>query len=87
MGNAPCLPSSEGEGKESEGGGGPLPGLSLAQLWRIVLGPTSWTAEAERGGGRALQIRVHFLTSLRDNSARAGTAAEAGWKECVIKPY
>ena len=30
-----------GEGKESEGGGGPLPGLSLAQLWRIVLGPTS----------------------------------------------
>lgn len=52
MGNAPCLPSSDGEGKESEGGAAPSPDCSLPSFGGLSWVPHHGTAEPERGGGR-----------------------------------
>ena len=76
-----------GEGKESEGGGSPLPRLPCPALEdcpgsHITERQNQWSAVAG-----TLQVSAHFLTSLREDSTRAETAAEDFWKGSIGKPY
>lgn len=68
-------------------GAAPLPRLPCPALEDCPGSHITEQQNQRSAAAGALQISAHFLTSLREDSTRAGTAAEAGWKECIVKPY